>query len=99
MARKITREVPVDKQTAVGWIKKPDGYETFYVKYLCAGQWNFQHMSWSCRGSRRLYYRAMVALYKMIRRARLTPFDLHYLAGTTVMERYNRQYLLANKGV
>lgn len=54
------------------WKKVQSDYG-FILKFDCQGQWYFQGLHWSCRGGKRFYYKAVVTLYRELRKRNLVP--------------------------
>lgn len=78
LANRTRIEMPADEDSFVCWNKSK---ERFFIKFKCAGTWYHQWLSWSCREGKPRYYRALVALYKVLRRNGLVTDNLRYLAG------------------
>lgn len=74
-------------ETRVLW-KEAKSDIGFILKFKCQGRWYFQGMHWSCRGGKQHYYKAMVALYRALRKRDLVPKNsLRKLAvGASVLE-------------
>jgi len=45
----------------------------FALKFKCADRWYFQCLHWSCRGGKRSCYKALVTLYRYLRKHDLVP--------------------------
>lgn len=73
-------EAVVDEETRVIYTIRPDDEHFFALKFKCAGKWYYQFLMWSCRGGKSKYYRAMVALYRYLRRNGIINHSLRYLA-------------------
>ena len=61
-------------------IKKNES-PSLIIGFTCNGVWYYQFLIWSCRGGKAFYYKPMIALYRHIRRNKLTDYSLRFIAG------------------
>lgn len=73
----LTVEAVVDANTRLVWNNRKS---SFMLKFRCSGKWYYQWLCWECRGGRRGYFPALVALYRHVRRAGLVTESLRRLA-------------------
>lgn len=76
----ISFEVAVDAETKVIYQRLAKGEPNILLASKCQGQWYYQFMMWSCRAGRHHFFRAMVHLYRHLRRHKITDYSLRYLA-------------------
>ena len=76
----ISYEVLVEHETKLIFSLSSTDSPSFIIGFICAGQWIYQSLMWSCRGGKQKYYRAMVCMYRFLRRNKITPHTMRYLA-------------------
>jgi len=66
----------------------PDKTDSLILKFKSGGEWYYQWVVWSCRGGKQHYYRALVALYRFLRKEGLVaPKSLRRIAdGGDILE-------------
>jgi len=73
-------EVAVDSDAKVIYRQPAHEYPAIILGFRSAGRWYYQGMHWNCRGGRPTYYRAMVTLYRFLRKNNVTDHSLRFLA-------------------
>lgn len=74
-------EVTIDDNTRLLYREIPREGPTILLKFKCAGSWHYQFLMWSCRAGRHHFFRGLVALYRYLRKNKVTGHSLRYLAS------------------
>lgn len=77
--KRVTYEAMVDDEKKVIFIGDGES-PSMVIGFVCDGKWYYQPLIWSCRGGKQKYFRALVTLYRYLRRNEITTHSLRYLA-------------------